>query len=398
MLPSQAATLRGVQRATPECGLILLAHVPKTGGSTVSEVLQALPGWLFLGRPKSGHPRFFATYGDVFEGTHAFRWPPKCLHLKPNVSALERGGCTGLPDWRRTRIMVDFHEPEGLHNFHASLMPRLPQLRARYAEAGCPMVVGTVLREPRAQMLSEFLYFRVALDRSLHGNATRQASTLVDKWLPQRANPQLAWLRGRSCRIHSGGIFLCSTPAADPCGASRADRGDDVAAEATVLAPALQLLRQLDIVGTTEEVPALVWAFAARVGVYFSGESSALDVRERSAADDVQAAAPMTAATDAMTRHAPRAPLLKCNPPMHAGMLHVESLDARAISLLERQSRCDRQLFKAAIRREAEVLDEMRNLHQRELIGTRFNASHLLQPFRSTFACRSSHGRQAKLG
>ena len=159
--PAPDATLEGVRVSPPRCGLLLLAHVPKTGGSTLSEALQALPGWLFLGRPKSGHPRFFAAHGELFRGTPAFSWPRDCLQLRPNASALEGGGCASLPDWRNSRLLVDFHEPTGLHAFHSSLMPRLAALRRRYAAAGCALVLGTVLREPRAQMLSEFLYFQV---------------------------------------------------------------------------------------------------------------------------------------------------------------------------------------------------------------------------------------------
>jgi hypothetical protein len=94
------------------CGLIMLAHVPKTGGSTISEVLQALPSWIFLGRPNSGHPRFFAMHAAVFGyGKHVL--PSDCRSFANDTSALERSGCHGgwMLDWRSTRVVVDFHEP-----------------------------------------------------------------------------------------------------------------------------------------------------------------------------------------------------------------------------------------------------------------------------------------------
>ena len=84
--------------------------------------------------------------------------------------------------------------------FHLGLVPKLRALRARYAAAGCAMQMGTVLREPTAQMLSEFLYFRVAMNARLRAaSAAEQESELVERWLTRRANPQLAWLRGRKC-------------------------------------------------------------------------------------------------------------------------------------------------------------------------------------------------------
>jgi hypothetical protein len=99
------------------------------------------------------------------------------------------------------------------------LVPRLDALRARYAEAGCPLQLGTVLREPTSQMLSEHLYFRVPVVKALVHNASAQQDDLVTHWLPGRANPQLAWLRNRRCTYH-GAIFLCTTPPNTPCGDS----------------------------------------------------------------------------------------------------------------------------------------------------------------------------------
>lgn len=72
--PPDAAYFGVTTTPPPRCGLVILAHVPKTGGSTASELLQALPGWTFYGRPNSGHPRFFAAYGALFENTPAFSW------------------------------------------------------------------------------------------------------------------------------------------------------------------------------------------------------------------------------------------------------------------------------------------------------------------------------------
>ena len=169
----------------PTCALLMLAHVPKTGGSTVSEVLQALPGnWTFLGRPSSGHPRFFAMYGRLFGGLSKLNTARSIAHDNTTGTASVEGGCAGVPNWRASKIVVDFHEPRGLGRFHHAVVPRLRLLREWYASAGCAMQVGLVLREPTSQMLSEYLYFHVQFSRRLHGNASLQEATLLNTWLP----------------------------------------------------------------------------------------------------------------------------------------------------------------------------------------------------------------------
>ena len=196
--PKPPDTMLAGTSTSPRCALFVLAHVPKTGGSTISEVFQALPDWEFLGRPNSGHPLFFAAYGSLFADTRAFSWsalPSACQKHRPNASALEgssclRWGSMAAVDWRSRRIVVDFHEPKGLAKFHTSLVPRLSALRERYAEAGCAFQMGTVLREPASQMLSEFLYFHVAFNASAVG-VIRSARETAGRMVIRRSD--LSW-------------------------------------------------------------------------------------------------------------------------------------------------------------------------------------------------------------
>ena len=81
----------------PQCGLILFTHIPKTGGSSVSEVLKRLPGgWLDLSH-SVGYTRFFASYGRLFgsHGALGTRWH----------SAL---------NWRQSRMFLQFHTDGGV--------------------------------------------------------------------------------------------------------------------------------------------------------------------------------------------------------------------------------------------------------------------------------------------
>ena len=75
----------------------------------------------------------------------------------------------------------------------------VPSFVATVLEGARPVVVA-LLREPAAQMLSEFLFFWVSTQRRLWSNATAQEHELLEVWLPNRANPQLAWLRGHACK------------------------------------------------------------------------------------------------------------------------------------------------------------------------------------------------------
>lgn len=387
------ATLHGVSTA-PKCGLLVLAHVPKTGGSTITEVLQTLPGWDFLGRPKSGHPHFFAAFGDLFDKTRAvpsiWRYaPPACREkFHPNTSAIEGSGCGGLLNWRERRIVVDFHEPIGVGRFHDSVLPRLGTLRARYRAAGCPMAVGTVLREPSSQMLSEFLYFHVAFHPQLHGNVSLQESVFVNRWLPGRANPQLAWMRNSKCS-YIGSIFLCSTPYNQACGhnqhiyegnelaelgcgedykydcnasggvrragatskASVSNRTLDREAKAT--AGALRMLRHFDVVGTTSNVGEVMWAMLARAGYFFNETTvwrgTKMAARLSSPGDSARGSV--------LTERAPTlGTVFRCNPPGKGGRLSLSSMSADTLRRLRAHSRCDRVLYEAALLREREEL------------------------------------------
>ena len=148
-------------------------RVNSFGGSPGNAWRLALPG------PSAVGP---SAYGETFHGTPGFSWSGigDCARFRnasaPNGGAarIEGSRCGGVPDWRRSLIIVDFHEPRGLLKFHHAFMPKLHELREKYAAAGCAMQLGTVLRDSTSQMLSEYLYFHVQFSHSLHGNATKQ--------------------------------------------------------------------------------------------------------------------------------------------------------------------------------------------------------------------------------
>ena len=381
-----------VRSTRPKCALLMLAHVPKTGGSTVSEVLQALPGkWNFLGRPTSGHPRFFAMYGRLFAGVSKLDTSKCMVYDNATATTSIEGGCAGVPNWRASKIVVDFHEPRGLSKFHHVVVPRLRPLRKWYAAAGCAMQVGLVLREPTSQMLSEYLYFHVQFSRRLHGNASLQEATLLSTWLPGHANPQLAWMRARSCHT-LGLIFLCSTPQNEPCGerggggrvaaprgvggggdesVSGGDGRDDgplTEDEEKAVASAIRLVSEFDVVGTSTHVGALIWSLAARVGFFLERVDRPASTLSRAGEPDIsdsgsgdhRGSGSLLALQQ--QRLAPR-----CNPPSRWGMISLSSVAPSTLHALRQHSRCDRKLFEAALLREAAELAFIARLQSRLL-------------------------------
>ena len=341
---------------------------------------------MFLGRPQSGHPRFFAAYGKTFHGTPGFTWSGlgDCARFKngslphSGASSIEGSRCGGVPDWRRSRIIVDFHEPRGLVKFHQAFMPKLRELREKYAAAGCPMQVGTVLREPTSQMLSEYLYFHVQFARALHGNATKQEHTLLSTWLPGRANPQLAWFRGRTCRMH-GVIFLCTTPPKEPCGDDFKGLELDVNAEKErkATAGAISMLSDFDVVGTSHHVGDTIWMMAARVGFVldYVPRRSASSGSSSSGGGGGGGGGGTGAGNGSTSKSASLFSAPKCNPPSRHGLVSTSTLSRGTIAVIERHSRCDRLLFEAAQIRERADLEfatalQQRLLRRRESDGT----------------------------
>ena len=368
----------------PQCALLLLPHVPKTGGTNVFAVLGALPGWWIVSR-SSEHKSLGAELG----------WSnaPCAAALRPRLS--ERGAagsqlhapnanapvsdaawskaCPG--PWRSRRVMAHFNDPLTTAVFHSWFAPRLASLRQMYKSAGCAFGVGLTLRKPAPHIISSYQYFRIFITRHhktavtassrspIRHNATLQVDDFA-AWLHSGANPQLAWLVNERCSMVRGCSMLPSEPSrgaatssstrqlytpwplrdgattsssgvVDVGGGSGSDGRPRLdactsAGERSALQRALRLMTEVDVVGTSEHLNEFIWALAARVGVFFQSHH--------------QGEGQPPACRDS-----------RCNAATsHSGLLFsLPSLPPVVASLLSEQTQCDEILYAEARRREA---------------------------------------------
>ena len=228
--------ISGVQ-SNATCGVLIFVHVPKSGGQSITEILQGIPGWMYSGPVNSRLPFFLAGHGSLFnESGSDFPWATIkkerrwCAHLFPNTTKLE-GDPRCETDWKHQRQYIDLHETKSHQIWVRLIRPKLRELRQRYAAAGCFFQTATLVREPQSMTLSHFLYFSLAHFSSLRWNSLRQTEHF-ERWLAPKANSQLAFLLGdqsdqvdlnaRSdlCYTESiwKGVWSCSMRAHAPCG------------------------------------------------------------------------------------------------------------------------------------------------------------------------------------
>ena len=193
-----AATVGVAMRAGEHCGAVFFRHLRKTGGTSVR----------MLFRLRSNYTTIPAAEFVTGE------WAERLTH---NATFAEA----------HPRIFVEFHSPfwsDG--RYFLDLLPKLPQLRAAFARRHCDVLAFTVLREPVAQILSDYLAFYDA--RHNHSVAS------ILEWSRQNADVQVKHLTMR--------------PALPDAESRRA---------------AQDVLNSLDIVGVTEHLDELLETLCA---------------------------------------------------------------------------------------------------------------------------------------
>jgi hypothetical protein len=170
--------------APPPCGLLMFLHIEKTGGSWIKMNLRRChscdlracdfgtgSGW----QDVSDNPCLYQRvqlehWAPLLEGGHASHLPMPAgsdEHVRA-LRALARrrvecwppGGRNAsfrLPPRESSRIAIEYHA----HNWQQweRIAPLLGPLRSLYRRSNCTFTVFTVLREPRAALLSFWNYF-----------------------------------------------------------------------------------------------------------------------------------------------------------------------------------------------------------------------------------------------
>ena len=360
------ATVIHANFTQPKCGLILFVHVPKTGGQTLTQVLESVPMWEDYGRP-SMFPQFLLLHSSLFAKDEQF-WhlmhryyntsiPHYCTSL--NASSLEANArCLCVTkskcrDWRTRRFYVDIHDISSHQAFGSLMRPRLAELRKRYFDAGCVFKMATIVRDPKAATLSFFQHLHMVYHRVLWHKQWRQVLAF-DEWLAgnntiaytnetrrPKDNMQLAYLTQpeHSCRklhVYGLGPYTCAMPPTDVdstdverlCSTttSNVDAG---AAAVSMRQMASNVLDEFDLVGTTDSVLQLLGAVLSYMGLEANGELEA------------------------------EAAGFRCNTQSsHANMgamLSLPTLSSSTSERLHRMTRCDDALFEEAQRRKPDV-------------------------------------------
>ena len=349
--------IRG-RSSAPKCALCMFLHIPKTGGSSVSGLLQSLPDWHNWYHFRSGQPLFFATVHEVFGPS--YRCIPHGLLRSLTPNSTEQ--CGTFPDWRAAKIFVEFHgRGQGLQNFFRVVLPNLEMLRGVYAAAGCPLLLMTVLRDPPSHLRSLFSFFHVYGDKR-YGISPRNSSWLVRTNEATQAAYFADFLArgGRDSSWSDQAEFLANR------------RGLYVpvgSCDATSQAKALALLNKTDLVGDFAHLREFMWMAAARLGYWLQPQNG---------------------------QFSPMAPRLACNAAQHPRLL--DRLPTETRRLLEQRSRCSRDLYRAAVERDREQRRKWVQHVSPALMGGR--PVHRMPALRTVLRCRewsASDVEKAKL-
>lgn len=306
----------------------LFLHVPKTGGSSVSTMIRTLPDWKNWYHYRGGQPLFFATVHEVFDS----RCIPTHL-LGPNATLPDwKAPCSSVPDWRSSKIFLEFHEGAGLHNFFRFILPRLEKLRSLYAAASCPLLLTTVLRDPPDHFRSMFAYFHVYGDRRLK-ISPRNGSRLLQTDAAVQTDAFGRFL----ARGSSGPLWVDQSEFL-----ANQRNPSQKACDPAIQAKSEQLLEQMDMVGVYEHLREFMWSVAARLGYWLQPHNG---------------------------NGSPMSAWLACNAAPYPRLLH--NLTPEVETLLEKRSHCSRALYVVAAKRDAEQRREWKRLIYPTLLEAR---------------------------
>lgn len=190
------------QHGSGRPALLALVHIPKTGGTSLTE-------WWLLQFPGARLYRywqvgcFFALFPDIFPHERCrlsvpYKGGDRLLGTAPSTL-----GCWRDPSCWRAPIAVEFHA-DSLHRFWSTLEPALKHLRAKYADAGGLLLTATVIREPLEHIVSYYRMWRPnRCPRNCNTCVTpsRRCDAVagvipIDEWLPHSRGLQAAALLG----------------------------------------------------------------------------------------------------------------------------------------------------------------------------------------------------------
>lgn len=228
--------------------LLLFFHVPKTGGSSVREILLRNAGvrsaWNASRRLSAvvrfwDAPCFVCLQFRGFPGCDE-SLTAKCASWKPRVAPPAYFN-SSRDDWRTSQVAVEFHG--GSHAFFTShVLPHVGLLRREYAQLGGTVVTATVLREPISYLFSSYHMYPPLLPGRRPDGATP-----FPQWVAHAAGLQVGHMLNCTAVTPRGGMHSA-------CGCAEAAR-----------TRAMGALARIDVVGLTSCLPSFLDAIEARM-------------------------------------------------------------------------------------------------------------------------------------
>lgn len=159
----------------PNCSMVIFVHLPKTGGTTVSAMLDGLRAW--PERPWNTMPGFLGRWNFVQTRAKEWSWVHK-LALEDTPGFVRRHP--------RTYFVVHQYFPGQMQR----VLLQARELRRRYASLGCTFVTFTLFREPLSWAVSSWNYHAPTPSRA----ATSKMGCHADIAAFTGADPQVGWL------------------------------------------------------------------------------------------------------------------------------------------------------------------------------------------------------------
>jgi hypothetical protein len=244
---------------------------------------------------------FFALHDPLFPG-YENAWDPR--------------RCTGpsRQSWQRAAVAVEFHA-YSRRRYWEALVPRLPELRRRYAEANGTLLTVATFREPESHLVSVYKMWPPSRRCKCGGQSVSKHAVPLPEWLP------------RAVGLQAGSLTLDSWP--------HARKGFHNLRGCEVLQQGRERLQTFDAIGVMDCMPALLSSLCAALRWPCDADRERMDLALR---QSLKFKPHGVSKKGVMMREA-------------SAWNRLEDMNATTREGVSRAARCDKVIYDDAIRR-----------------------------------------------